>query len=165
MSDGFVISAAAFSRDGRYRYTLERVWDPAGSVCVFVMLNPSVADDKVTDPTVRRCVGFARRWGYGGLRVLNLFALRSTDPKALYADPAPVGVENDDHLLALTRPDRAGLVVCGWGAHGALHGRAWHVADMLRKAGVKLHRLGATAGGEPRHPLYVKGDTEPEPIP
>ena len=102
-------NAAAFSPDRRYRYTLRRQWDDALPYCLFVMLNPSTADATQDDPTIRRCIGFTKAWGFGGLLVGNLFALRSTDPAALYHADDPVGPENDSCLRTLR--DEAALSV------------------------------------------------------
>lgn len=89
----WVTSTAVFSEDEAYRYSLIREWDPTKGHCCFVMLNPSKATATVNDPTVARCMGFAERWGFGSLQVVNLFALRSTDPRALYTHTAPIGEE------------------------------------------------------------------------
>lgn len=154
--DGGLFGAAAsatFSRDRRYRYTLTRRWGTGGDVC-FVMLNPSTADAFTLDPTVRRCIGYARRLGAGGITVVNLFALRSTDPRELYATGDPVGEHNDAAIRAAA--ESAAVVVAAWGVHGALLGRAACVMELLDD--VPLFRLGdTTKEGEPRHPLYLKG--------
>ena len=110
----------------RYRYRLSRTWDPTGPVVAFVMLNPSTADAEVLDPTVRRCVGFARGWGFGSLEVVNLFAFRATDPRDLLRAAAPVGAANDRAILdAASAADR---VVVAWGTRGTHLGRATEVA-------------------------------------
>lgn len=122
------------------------------------MLNPSTADEYVLDPTVRRCVYFAQRWGYESLIVGNLFALRSTDPAALYGHPDPVGPENDQYLEQMTR--EAVFVVAAWGVHGALCRRGGEVARRL--ATIRpLYCLGRTQDGHPRHPLYMRAETKP----
>ena len=105
---------ATFSADRRYRYRLWREWDRSRAVVAFVMLNPSTADASRDDPTIRRCIGFARAWGFGGVEVANLFALRATDPRHLRGVPDPVGPRNARSLkLALAH---ASLVVVAWGA-------------------------------------------------
>lgn len=160
---------AVFSPDGRYRYTLYRFLSvlDMDRQCVFVMLNPSTADDEVNDPTVRRCVGFARAWGFGSLRVLNLFALRSTDPAALYTADDPVGPENDAYIESLCRRSDWGgrelLVVCAWGNHGQLQGRGEAVRRLLLDVGADPHILEMTSVGQPRHPLYLPKILEPRP--
>jgi len=125
------------------------------------MLNPSTADDKVLDPTVRRCLGFAMRWGYGRMEILNLFSLRSTDPAALYSCPEPIGWRND---VAITRAcERVGrLVVAAWGSHGRHLSRGETVVNIVTKVCRKdLHCLKITSGGFPGHPLYLKGNLSP----
>ncbi len=122
-----------------------------------VMLNPSTADEVRNDPTVERCERRARAGAFGGLLVGNIFALRSTDPKALYAHPDPVGPGNDAALLRMAR--EAGQVVCAWGVHGALDDRGLRVAARLARAGVRVGVLGLTRDGHPRHPLYLASAT------
>ena len=144
---------AVFDSARIYRYTLERHWG-AAKPAVFVMLNPSTADAFTEDPTIRRCISFAKREGCGGLIVVNLFALRATDPKALYSHPDPVGPLNDGIVYEATR--QGSPLIAAWGAHGVLHGRAEAVARLLEFNDVMC--LGATKDGHPRHPLYVPGD-------
>lgn len=152
-------ATATFSPCRTYRYALTRRWNQSWPVAVFVMLNPSTANAFVEDPTVRRCLSFARSWGAGGLVVLNAFALRSTDPKALYSHADPVGPANDDVIAeTLTGAEPVGPVVVAWGQHGALRGRGEQVLKLLRAYGVKPLCLGLTKAGQPRHPLYVRGD-------
>lgn len=155
-------AGAAFDRTGVYRYGLWRRWSETGGACLWVMLNPSTADEKVLDPTVRRCAVFARAWGYGGMEVANIFALRSTDPAALYAHPDPVGPENDAAIVEAAR--RAALVMAAWGKHGAHRARGAQVVALLRAARIKMQCLGTNADGSPRHPLYVHGATQPSPF-
>lgn len=146
-------SGATFSPCRRYRYTLWRTWDPDKPVCMFLMLNPSTADAVDNDPTVERCQRRAQKLGYGGLVVCNVFAYRSTDPAVLYTEADPVGPGNDAAILEQARS--TGLVICGWGTHGALHGRGAAVLDMLRQAGITPHALRLNRDGSPQHPLYV----------
>lgn len=133
---------------GDYRYTLTRVWDAALPVITFVLLNPSTADAVELDPTLRRCVGFAKRDGFGGMTIVNLYAFRTKSPKVMLAANDPVGPENDRVLGEVT-----GMVVAGWGTN----------ADPARVAQVlallpRVHALGVTKDGHPRHPLYVRAD-------
>lgn len=144
-----------------YRYLLWRRWS-AGPAALFCMLNPSTATDVELDPTVRRCVGYVKRWGYPALEVVNLFALRSTDPRALKPHPDPVGPQNDLHILDAAR--RAKLVVCAWGNGGRLRGRGLAVWRMLDTAGIKTHCLRVSAEGHPWHPLYLPNASEPMPF-
>jgi hypothetical protein len=127
---------------------------------VFVLLNPSVADAERNDPTLRGCIAFARGSGFGGVEVVNLFAFRATDPRALRGAADPVGPGNDDAIAAAAQS--VGRVVCGWGRGGALLGRGQAVAGRLRGMGIALHHLGLTQGGEPRHPLYVARNIVPQ---
>jgi hypothetical protein len=125
------------------------------------MLNPSTADHRVDDPTIRRCMGFARRWGYGSLVVVNLFAFRTPSPALLARAPAPVGPQNDQYLRAARR--RTQDIVVAWGTHGSLHGRDRVVIELLgRRRRRPLLCLGTTAHGYPRHPLYLQKSTSPE---
>jgi hypothetical protein len=147
---------AIISACGTYRYRLERTWSTSPKVA-FIMLNPSTADAEKDDPTIRRCVSFAKSWGYGGLIVGNLFALRSTDPKALISAPDPIGPDNDAHLRAIALC--AERVVCAWGAHGSHHNRDKHVTRLF-KLQHELASLGVTGKGQPKHPLYIAATTE-----
>lgn len=153
-------SAAVLSDDGVYRYSLTRRWADGPSVR-WVMLNPSTADAEVDDPTIRRCVSFARRWGYGSIVVHNLFALRATDPRELRQHPDPVGPDNDAVLRGERHlPGEVAVTVCAWGAHAAAVDRGRAVLALLEDARVHPFALGLTAAGHPRHPLYVAGATE-----
>lgn len=147
-------SDAVFSPDERYRYRLRRIWGPEPPLVV-IGLNPSTATAEIDDPTVQRCQGFARRWGHGGLVMLNLFAWRSTNPKVLTGLADPVGPDNDQWLLQETT---GRTTLCAWGNHGALRGRARAVCRLL--AGRDLRCLGITNAQAPRHPLYIR-QTQP----
>ena len=136
---------------GPYRYLLSRRWG-RGAPALFVMLNPSTADAADDDQTIRRCIGFARRWRAPALEVVNLYALRATRPRDLFAHAAPVGPENDDAIREAA--DRAGAIVVAWGVHGARDtSRVERVLELLD--GRALVCLGVSAGGQPRHPLYL----------
>ena len=150
------------SPDKRYRYWLEaKVSGDVGRVCMFLMLNPSTADAVKSDPTVSTCKRFARDWGYGTVRVCNLFALRSPYPKALGDRSDPIGAENDGWILRNARD--ADVVVCAWGNHGSHLDRSRYVRRMLHREGLsaKMRHLGLTKLGQPRHPLRLRADTEP----
>ena len=154
-------AVATFDPSGAYRFRLSRTWEPDAPVVAFVMLNPSTADAHRLDPTVRRCVGFARSWGFGGLEVVNLFAYRATDPAELLRCPEPVGPGNDRAVLdAVAGSD---LVVAAWGNRGGHRGRGEAVTALLDRRGVATVALGRTNLGEPRHPLYVRADVRPVP--
>jgi hypothetical protein len=149
---------AVFSADRHYRYRLTIRWNPS-PMCVFLMLNPSTADEVKDDPTIRRCVGYAKRWGHGGVAVVNLFAWRSTDPSVLCATVDPVGPENSSHILQAAQ--LGDPVICAWGKlDKKLRDRAGIVIDLL--AHRPLYRLKANADGSPAHPLYLRGDLQPE---
>lgn len=148
---------ATFSQDRLYRYTLQRTWSDAPPA-VFIGLNPSTADEQVDDPTIRRCSRFARDWGCGGLVMLNLYAWRATDPKGLLVPADPVGPGNDSAIRALA--GTAELVVAAWGAWpGPDRGRAAMVAALVGE----LQVLGLTKDLQPRHPLYMRADSELRP--
>lgn len=154
---------ALVSPCGRYRYWLTREWGK-GATVVFVMLNPSVADALVDDPTIRRCIGFARAWGYGAISVVNLYALRSTDPKGLWVVDDPVGPANDGWLtsFATGAEEMDAPIVAAWGANA----RPDRVAAVRKLPGMhRLSALGLTKGGQPRHPLYLKADVLPVAMP
>ncbi len=153
---------ATFDPAGTYRYTLWRTWDSSRDRVAFVMLNPSTADHRVDDPTIRRCIGFSRSWGFGSLLVVNLFAYRTPSPKELAQAKAPVGPKNDHYLRYAAR--RADTVVIAWGTHGVLYDRHRHVLDMLSaRTRQSLSCLGVTAGGYPKHPLYLARSTRLSP--
>lgn len=149
------LMSATFSKDLRFRYSLSRGWSAEDWRVAFIGLNPSTADATKDDPTIRRCIGFAKSWGFGTLHMLNLFAVRSTDPKVLYrmSNKEAIGDENDAKILEYC--NTVSLIVCAWGTHGALHGRGEQVAKMLRANGLRLSALGFTKDGYPRHPLYL----------
>ncbi|MFT2213967.1 DUF1643 domain-containing protein [Rhizobium giardinii] len=150
-------SSATISACGAYRYRLERQWDANKSKVAFIMLNPSTADAEQDDPTIHRCMAFAKAWGFGGLIVGNLFALRSTDPKVLYSHEDPIGVDNDKHLSAIARSSMK--IICAWGTHGAFRDRGREVAHKLEFFNLSVLKL--TADGHPGHPLYIAASTEP----
>lgn len=137
-----------------YRFTLWRKWGDGDRLVLWIMLNPSTADEHVLDPTIRRCRGYSEAWGYDGLVVCNLFALRATNPRVLYhaADPG-CGTENLDAILA--EAAKATLIVAAWGNHGRILGQVGdRVRRMLVNDGRQLHHLGLTNLGQPKHPLY-----------
>ena len=160
-----IVRSAILSPDGLYRYRLGRTWDATLPPMVWVMLNPSTADAEVDDPTIRRCMGFAKREGCGGIEVLNLFALRATKPVHLFDGSVasdPNGPHNYPTVRSVVRDAyaRDWPVVTAWGAHAGLDRS--NVYGPLRRAlwvPETLH-LGSTKGGHPRHPLYVRADAE-----
>jgi len=156
---------ATISPCGKYRYWLERIWDDSGSDFLnFIMLNPSTADAEIDDPTIRKCIGFAKRWGFGGMHVVNLFALRATNPRELFTTPCPLGPHNESFLNAsvLSAPK----TVVDWGACAFAKDRAAEVLAGLPKSDRhQIVCLGLNADGSPKHPLYVPYDVTPIPYP
>ena len=143
-----------------FRYSLWRRWDdPAKGYAMFVGLNPSTADETMDDPTIRRCIGFAKAWGYAGLCMTNLFAFRATEPSDMRDACEPVGTENDETLKNLARD--ASIVVAAWGTNGTFLGRDSEVRTLLPN----LHCLRLTKAGHPSHPLYLPGDLVPFQMP
>jgi hypothetical protein len=154
----YTSQGATFSASRVYRYRLWRTWGDLFTeqkVALWLMLNPSTADEHVLDPTLRRCEGFSRAWGCSGFIVANIFAYRSTDPKGLYDVDDPVGPDNDRAIVAAAND--ADLVVCGWGAEPIARTRAPRVSDLLRH--VDAYCLGTNADGSPKHPLYLAKTT------
>lgn len=154
-----ITKAATISDCGRYRYHLARRWAD-GLMLPFVMLNPSTADAAIDDPTIRRCVGFASDHGFAGIRVVNLFALRATDPSELRSQPEPIGPENDGWLEGtFAQAAREDLpVIAAWGVHGVFRDRDRQVVAIARRVGAQLACLGTSKAGHPRHPLYIRRD-------
>lgn len=161
---------AVFSTCGRYRYKLWRVWDLVAPYVTFVMLNPSKAGAEEDDATIRRCTRFARDWGYGGIAVVNLCALVSTDPVALHTLPLDevVGPNNDYYLADTLLQEGCGLVVVAWGAnvekHAGLDVAAYRVLQRIDGLGWLPHCLGTTKGGSPLHPLRLPASLLPVPF-
>lgn len=154
-------SVAVYSDCERYRYTLTRVWDPAGEKALFVMLNPSTATEVQNDPTVERCERRARTLGFGAFRVCNIFAWRDTDPKAMRRAAEPVGrPENDAAIVDACH--WADTIVCAWGTHGAHLDRGPEVERLMRGTGRALHHLGLSKEGHPKHPLYIAYAQSPQ---
>lgn len=164
-------SGATISKCGRFRYVLWRAWGeqegggfPARAAN-FIMLNPSTADATADDPTIRRCVGFARSWGMDGLFVTNLYPLRATDPSELWKAEDRLGEflpragepVNEQAILAYASISQ--VVVCAWGSH-AKPDRAARVLTILANVKIRTHCLGLTKDGHPRHPLYLGRNTK-----
>jgi hypothetical protein len=141
-----------------YRYSLTRYWGPS-AMLPFVMLNPSTADADIDDPTIRRCMSFARREGFGGVKVVNLFAFRATKPADMKSAADPFGPLTEQALTTVANHSRTHTtpIVCAWGANGTDAAAARALACLIRGP-VRLVCLGKTASGAPRHPLYVRGD-------
>ncbi len=147
-------SSAVFSPCRSYRYELWRRWSE-GPYCMFVGLNPSTADETLDDPTIRRCIRYAKDWGYSALCMTNIFAWRDTDPAKMKQQADPVGPENDATLGR--NAAKAGIVIAAWGTHGSHLNRQKRVMEILPT----LHALKVTKDGFPGHPLYLKLDAAP----
>lgn len=150
-----------FSPCRRYRYTWTTTWNRELPPCAFIGLNPSTADENAPDPTVRRCIAYARGWGYGRLIMLNLFAYRATEPMDMKMEHEPVGPDNNrwlrDQVGFVTL--MGGVVIAAWGTHGTHLNRQNQVRNLL--SSLPLHYLKLTKDGHPGHPLYLKGDLTP----
>lgn len=154
---------AVLSADGLYRYRLGREWDMTKPRLTFIMLNPSTADAMVDDPTIRRCIGFAKRMGLGGVNVYNLYAFRATKPIDMLNAADPVGPENNRYLEEAFRTAVVEHVptIAAWGAN-ARQDRVLDVLDMAEQSYTQLSSLGITKHGHPKHPLYLPGNAELE---
>lgn len=151
---------AEISDCGLYRYRLGRRWGD-GEALAFVMLNPSTADAHQDDPTIRRCMGFARSHGFDAIDVVNLFAYRATKPSELKCAGYLVGPENDLHIAMAARA--SGAVCVAWGANGSKKVRTGEVLMLLMRNGVIPKCLDVTRGGMPQHPLFARGDLKMKP--
>lgn len=150
---------ARISTCERYRYSLTRVWDADLPPVNIIGLNPSRADESLDDPTVRRCINFAKSWGFGTLWLTNLFAYRAVEPKDIKIIDDPVGPDNDEYIKTFahyTHKVCSGSVVLAWGNHGVYRDRAATVLDLLGAYNVKV--ISITKKGQPAHPLYLKKD-------
>jgi len=145
-----------------YRYTLSRIWNQLDDMVTFIMLNPSTADAFYDDPTVRRCIGFAQNWGYGGLHIVNLFAWRTPFPDDLSCHLVldPVGPRNNYYIKKTVF--KSHLVIAAWGSrHTFYPNRANKVISMINKQGKIVCYLKKNKDGSPGHPLYLKKDLQP----
>lgn len=163
-----VWKTATLSSDSTYRYMLTRRWDVVGPTVAWIMLNPSIADGYIDDRTIGRCMGFARAWGYGGIRVVNLYAYVATKPKVMFAAEAEgadiVGPDNNIHLRRVLREGilNKNPVIAAWGVNA----KQDRVDEVLRMAGAeRLQCLDVTASGAPGHPLYLRADSNLAPWP
>ncbi len=159
------VGPACFSDDRLYRYWLQRDWRSGGRRAMWVGLNPSTADERHLDPTLRRVARYSRDWGYDGFVMTNLFAFRATLPSEMKKQDDPVGPDNDFHLAKVA--GECELVICAWGSHGVHRDRSRAVVDLLNEAGhfSKLHALKIVGNGEPGHPLYLPLTARPIPYP
>ncbi|WP_044100815.1 DUF1643 domain-containing protein [Acinetobacter pittii] len=142
------IKSAVLSECEQYRYVLTR--GECLNPLVFIMLNPSTADHSEDDPTIRRCIGFAEDNGFDGLVVLNLYALRSTNPANLWESTDPIGDMNDFHILSINTKE----IVCAWGKC-AKADRVQEVLGVLKAKNIAINCLGVNKDNSPKHPLYL----------
>ncbi len=149
---------AKISTCERYRYSLTRIWDGDLPPVNIIGLNPSRADESFDDPTVRRCVNFAKSWGFGTLWLTNLFAYRAVEPKDIKIIDDPVGPDNDEYIKTFAHHARlcGSYTVLAWGNHGVYKNRAEAVLHLLEAYTVKV--ISTTKKGQPAHPLYLKKD-------
>ena len=143
---------AIFSDCRKYRYALSRTWNGKKKTILFIGLNPSTADEKIDDPTIRRCINYAQNWGYGSLLMINLFAYRATMPTELKNVKNPIGNDNDLHIIELLK--KVDLVVAAWGNEGSHLNRDKEVKKLIPN----LKCLKINKSGQPAHPLYQKKD-------
>lgn len=158
---GIVIKDAIISKCGNYRYLLSRHWGAhEHPQAAFIMLNPSIADALVDDATIRKCIGFAKRWDMHGIYVGNLFAFRATNPRDMKAVHDPAGPDNHRYLFWMCKHmiKNGGVVVCAWGAGGSFKNKGRAVLSGLEQWSVQPKALGLTRAGFPKHPLYVPYD-------
>lgn len=164
------MSETIFSRDRVYRYTLWREWDSIFTDFAekhkyvnFICLNPSTADEHRDDPTMRKCMKFARAWGFDAMCVTNIFAYRSTDPEGMKRHPAPVGPDNDAHIASVARD--ADMVIASWSQYAGHLNRSREVREILKGVGNPVYylRMGTGKAPEPYHPLYLPDSTTPTP--
>jgi len=149
--------SATISEDQKYRYELRRTWQQKTGLVCWVMLNPSTADADFDDPTIRRCMGYTAWWGYGGIIVVNLFALRSKDPQKLYNVDDPIGPENYHYIFQASWG--SALTIAAWGIRGRYLKQNKKVLAQLTNS----HYLALTKNGDPHHPLYLRKDLKPKP--
>ena len=149
-------SNAVLSKDRKYRYVLSRIWDETEPMVMFIGLNPSTADEAKDDPTLRRCINYAKMWGYGGIYMLNLFAFRATKPKDMLHTEEPIGDENDKYLLEYS--SISDKIICAWGDNGSYKDRSSEIRMKFKN----LDCLALNKSGEPSHPLYLKKDLTPK---
>lgn len=150
---------AVFSPYRQYRYLLWRHWQMEERKLAIIGLNPSTADEDNDDPTIRRCIDFANRWGFGGIYMLNMFAYRATDPKKMMAAAEPVGSDNRSTIEKILCENP--IVLCAWGVHGTYRNQDIEVMHWLDRPGIKPLCLGRTKNHQPRHPLYIQKNVIP----
>ena len=147
---------AKFSSCRRYRYALWRIWDFSKPSAMFIGLNPSTADETKDDPTIRRCINFAKSWDYGGIYVTNLFAYRSNSPNKMKIQSNPIGDENDKWIKKLSQ--KSGVIIAAWGNDGSHLNRSRIIECKIPN----LKCIKKNKSGQPSHPLYLKSNLKPK---
>lgn len=159
----FTPSGAVFSEDMRYRYALMRRWDMKKDLIMFIGLNPSRANATFNDPTITRCINFAKAWGYGGLFFGNLFALRSPDPKIVKNNlENAIGEENCHWLHCMARESKV-IVLC-WGSWPFIERAKSDIQWIIDENYEKIRAFGLNKDGNPKHPLYLSSKSLIYPI-
>ena len=159
MVDDDFSSIAVFSNCFSFRYSITRTWNQLGSKLLYILLNPSTATEKKTDPTLRRCQRRALNLGYKQFRVCNLFAFRASNPALLNSTSNIVGVHNDEILAqSITWADD---IICSWGNLGTIEDRNLTVQSFLQKSGKPIYHLGLTKKQQPKHLLYISFNIHP----
>jgi hypothetical protein len=151
------LRGAVIDSSEQFRYSLWRIWNSNLPGVLFIMLNPSTADSNIDDPTIRRCIGFSKAWGYGSIEVVNLFAYRATNPDELKKCMDPIGPENDENIRKALR--QADKVITAWGTKGTFLKRDQEVMEILKSH--HPHCLEMSKEGHPKHPLYIAADCKP----
>lgn len=153
----FWTGGAVFTSDRKHRFVLWRLWDSSKGVVAFVGLNPSIADAETEDPTVRRCIRYALEGGFGGMIMLNVYSIVSTDPAGIKAfnNNEPINQIFIDYWSRF-----AEITVCAWGANISKAASD----EMIRENITRPHSLKLTRAGIPAHPLYLRADLRPVPI-
>ena len=159
INEGFS-STAIFSSCYSFRYSLTRIWDHAGSKLLYILLNPSKATEKISDPTFTRCQTRALILGYKQFRICNLFAFRSTDPTHLQEIPEIKGTHNDKILRKSII--WADSIICSWGSLGTFQNRSSEVIKLLKKSQKNVYHLGLTKNYQPKHLLYISFKVQPK---
>ena len=156
---------AEISECENYRYSLTREWDKDKGKVLFIMLNPSTACDESNDLTTIRCINYAKRWGYGGITIGNLYPYRAKRPKHLNKWIKEYKYNSKFHKSynqgrVRTLMASAGLVVCAWGNHQG-EPPEWLI-DASKELNKPLHHLELCKDGTPKHPLgNLSNDLKP----
>ena len=154
----YISTTCKFSKSGLYRYSLRRTWaNGSRKQVLFIGLNPSIADSGSDDPTIRRCVKFAKDWGFNSLEVVNLFAFRATYPKDLFGEAKPEGLHNDSWIKMAHQ--RSALTIACWGSAGIYRNRSRTVMDLVNN----LFCIRVNRDNSPSHPLYLNSKLTPRP--